>query len=53
MICLFIGTVIGMGICAAFCAITSLTTATEKDQLRRIHDFYAELATKDHRGQLR
>ena len=42
MIYLFIGTVIGIAICAAFCAITSMLSATEKDQIRRIHDFYAE-----------
>jgi hypothetical protein len=51
MIYLFIGTVIGIAICSAFCGII-LYVGGLQDVPQNPHDFYLELATKQHRGRL-
>ena len=53
MIYLFIGAVIGIAICAAFCAVTSLLTLREKQELRDLELFYKALsAAANHEHQM-
>ena len=51
MIYLFIGAVIGIAICSAFCGIILYLSALQGVP-QNPHDFYLELATKQHRGRL-